>query len=220
MARTPSPAASLRRALAGLAAAAALCGSAQAAFVQGDWDPPFGVPFPQLGWRGSASFEVPADCLVLTGTVLNTGSACSTMTLLGATVEFYDLDNPGPTVETLNFGSLVALSRIEVDDGLVQGFTLVSTGLAPSTSPLGVTVPGGDQASFGLDIDYVIGGDTIAVLSWAENEGNPGGGRNDPAFPAIVRITQTNDPTPVPVPATLGLALAGLGLMRVLRRAR
>lgn len=206
----------LRRAACLLAASAALCGPAQAAFVQGDWDPPFGEPFPQLGWRGSASFEVPAACLVLSGTVLNTGGACPTISLLSAEVEFYDIAAPATTVETLDFAGFVALSRIEVDDGLVQGFTLVSTGLVPSTSPLGLTVPGGEQAAFGLDIDYVIGGDTIAVLSWAENVGNPREGRNDPAFPAIVRITQTADPVAVPVPATLGLALAGLALLAAL----
>jgi hypothetical protein len=207
------------RPLAAAALSLALAAPAQAALVQGDWDPPFGAPFPQLGWRGTATLDVPLACLALSGTIVNDTLSCPLMTVVGATVEFYDLGDLSPvpaTVEVLDFDAFVAVDRIFVNAGQVEGFALDSTGRVLSTSPLGVTVPGGDQAFFGLEIDFVVGGDTVAVLSWYEDIGNPANGRNDPAFPAIVRISQFE--ASVPVPATLALALAGLALMGGLRR--
>ncbi len=208
-----------RRLLGALACTAALAGPAHAAFVQGDWDPPFGAPFPDLGWRGTTTIEVPLACLALSGTIVNDGSLCPLMTVVNAEVQFYDVATPVPTVETLNFDTLVAVDRIFVTAGVVEAFALDSLGLVLSTSPLGVTAPPpGDQAYFGLAIDFVIGGDTEAVLTWYEGIGNPAGGRSDPDFPAVLRITQTTDPAPVPVPATLALALAGLALLAGTRR--
>jgi hypothetical protein len=195
--------------------ALALAAPAQAALVQGDWDPPFGAPFPQLSWGGTVTINVPTACLALSGTVLNSGTACPLMTVVNAEVGFYDLAAPTVLVETLDFDSLVAVDRIFVNAGQVEAFALDSTGLVSSTSYLGITVPGGEQAWFGLEIDFVVGEDTIAVLNWFEDIGNPNGGRNDPAFPAVVEIST---PTAVPVPATLALAMAGLALMGGLRR--
>lgn len=190
--------------------ALALAAPAQAALVQGDWDPPFGAPFPQLSWGGTVTINVPPACLALSGTVLNSGTACPLMTVVNAEVGFYDLAAPTVLVETLDFDSLVAVDRIFVNAGQVEAFALDATGRVASTSYLGVTVPGGDQAWFSLEIDFVVGEDTVAVLNWFERFGNPSGGRNDPAFPAIVEIST---PTAVPVPATLALALAGLALL-------
>lgn len=214
----PSPFSTLQRAALALAGAAALAGPAQAALVQGDWDPPYGVPFPELGWRGTATIFVPPACLALSGTVLNTGTLCPLMTVVNADVEFYDVDVPATTVETLDFDSLVSVDRIFVNDGVVEAFALDSTGRVLSTSPLGVTVPGGEQAFFSLEIDFVLSGGIEAVLRWGGSETGPLGGRNDPGFPAFVDVRQLATPGAVPVPATLGLALAGLALLGALRR--
>ncbi len=213
-----SPLRSFRHTALALAGAAALAGPAQAALVQGDWDPPYGLPFPELGWRGTATIDVPTACLALSGTVLNSGSLCPLITVVNAEVGFYDVDVPAMTVETLDFDSLVSVDRIFINDGVVEAFALTSTGRVLSTSPLGVTVPGGEQAFFALEIDFVIGAETEAVLRWGGNLRGPLGGRNDPDFPAIVDIRQLGAPPAVPVPATLGLALAGLALLGALRR--
>jgi MYXO-CTERM domain-containing protein len=207
-----------RRLLAALAAAAALAGPAQAAFVQGDWDPPFGPPFPDLGWRGTTTIEVPLACLSLSGVIVNDGSLCPLMTVVNAEVQFYDVADTVPTVETLDFDALVAVDRIFVLAGVVEAFALDSLGFVFSNSPLGVTTPPpGAQAFFGLEVDFVIGSGTEAVLAWKADDGAEGG-RSSPDFPAYVRITQTSDPAPVPVPATLALTLAGLVLLGGTRR--
>ena len=192
---------------------------AHATFVQGDWDPPFGPPFPDLGWRGTTTIFVPTACLVLTGTVVNDGALCPLMSVVNAKVEFYDLADTGlTTVEALNFDTLVAVERIVVNAGLVEGFALDSLGWVLSTSALGVTVPGGDQASFGLEIDILTDG-TFAVLMWREDIGNPTGGRNGP--PARLVITQFADPTGVSAPGSDTLALVGLvGLLATSARRR
>lgn len=207
-----------RHTLAAAGAALALALPAQAAFVQGDWDPPYGVPFPNLGWRGSATIDVPLACLGLSGTVVNDTLSCPLMTVVDATVEFYDTALPAVTVETLDFDSLVAVDRIFVNAGQVEAFALDGTGRVLSTSPLAITSTTLDQAYFSLDIDFVVGSDTLAVLHWYEDVGNPASGRNDPDFPAIVRIRQFEAPAPVSLPGTLGLALAGLALTGALRR--
>jgi hypothetical protein len=198
------------------AAAAALAAPAQAALVQGDWDPAYGVPFPELGWRGTTIIDVPLACLALSGTVVNDGVSCPLMTMVGALVQFYDIANPVPTVETLDFGGAVDIDRIFVSGGYVTAFALDSTGLVLS----GVPAPGGDLAYFGLDIDFA-GDITEAVLTWYEGIGNPAGGRNDPGSPAIVHITQSAGsppPSPVSLPATLALALTGIALLGATRR--
>lgn len=50
--------------LAGLAAATTfgLAGQTHAALYQGTWDPAFGGPFPELGWRATANLYIAEDC--------------------------------------------------------------------------------------------------------------------------------------------------------------
>lgn len=83
------------------AAAAALAGAAlfgavgpaQAIVVSGRWDPIFGTSFAGMGWEGTAQWFVPDACVPQLGTVTLLNSAgCSGggMSMLGATVNFYD----------------------------------------------------------------------------------------------------------------------------------
>lgn len=211
----------LRHALAPLAVvlAATSVAPAHAVLIQGDWDPPFGAPFPDLGWRGTSTINVSGACLALSGVIINDGLVCPLMTVVQAEVGFYDLgDLSLSTVETLNFDSLVAVDRIRVNAGQVEAFALDSLGRVLSTSALGVTVPGGDQAYFSLELDFDAV-ENLAVLSWYEEVGNPASGRSDPAFPAIVRIQQFDaPPVGVPAPASVALVLLGLGLVAAQRR--
>lgn len=75
-----------------LVAGAALgAGSAQAAVYSGSWDPQFNIDFSSLGWKGTATFDIPLACLPGgTQTILNS-DACSAggMTLTAAHVDFY-----------------------------------------------------------------------------------------------------------------------------------
>ena len=52
----------LRRALA-LATLGLAAQTAQASYVVGVWDPTYGPPFTDLGWRGTVTVDVPAACL-------------------------------------------------------------------------------------------------------------------------------------------------------------
>lgn len=82
--------------------------SAHAATYHGVWDPPFGAPFTNLGWRGTSEYFVPDSCVPAgTGFVLNLpyfpgcgGDAVVT----SAQVQFYDVTAGGqPTIATLVF---------------------------------------------------------------------------------------------------------------------
>jgi hypothetical protein len=75
------------------AAAGAMLGSAHAAVYTGNWDPAYGVPFPNLGWRGEANFAVPDGCG--TPAVLSVFD-CPGMAVLDAKVVFYDTSVSGP----------------------------------------------------------------------------------------------------------------------------
>ena len=116
----------LQRGGAGLAAALLLVAApAQAAVFQGDWDPAFGSAFPDLGWRGEATFFVPDACLGIDGWVFNFAScSMSGMQLLGAEVDFYKLSDPNNPAfqETLLYDvPSSAVLAVKIQDGLLQG---------------------------------------------------------------------------------------------------
>lgn len=104
----------LRAAALLVASSLALIQPAQAVIVTGNWDPEFGAPFGDLGWKGSVTFSMPdAWSAPSTGTVVhsNAGScdvfygappspACSRVQSLE--VVLYQLSNPTNT-ETLTW---------------------------------------------------------------------------------------------------------------------
>ena len=189
---------------------------AHATYVVGVWDPQFGTPFTNLGWRGTTTLWVPDTCLAVPGIVLNNGIFCSLMSVTSASVEFYDITDPfKTTVETLNFSGNVGVNLVNVNgSNQVDGFALQSTGLVVSTHPLAIT--GGDQALFALELAYNAG-QTTALLYWTTDLVSGLLGRNDnDRFPALVRITTLS----VPEPGTLALVAAALGGLGWSRRRR
>lgn len=190
---------------------------AQAAIYVGDWDPAFGSDFPDLGWRGEATFLVPDACLATDGWVLN-GNACSGfgMQLLSAEVEFYRLSDPSNPAfhETLQFDvASSAVLAMELDDGLLTGVLGSFLYSRPSTLPLA----GGPYTDFVLFFE----GD-LARLFYVSTppDGHPTAGfseRHPPDGSPFITFRT------VPEPGVIGMfaaALLGLALLRGARRVR
>lgn len=127
----------LRRRGAFLALLAVLAAPSQAALYTGDWDPAFGPAFPELGWRGQATFFVPDACLARTGWVFNFASCSSFgMQLVSAEVDFYDLSDPS-IQETLVFGTASdAVLKMKIEDGALAGVVGTFDYFLSSTLPI------------------------------------------------------------------------------------
>jgi hypothetical protein len=209
-------------AMVGLAATLAFSGQAHAVQFIGEWDPAFGSPFTDLGWRGEATFEIPAACLSLNGNVWN-NDPCSAngMKILSAEVEFYDLDTPSITAETLFFDipSTDVLS-MTVSGGALTGVnggfpywrtsTLNIAGKSdfllffvdlPSKDPY-AQLAFKDPRCFSFTVCLFFGAAGFSDVQ----AGSSGGGNTFMTFRAV------------PEPGSLALMLPALGLLALVRR--
>lgn len=129
-----------RGALLSFLAALAWAAPGQAAIYTGDWDPAFGPAFPELGWRGQATFFVPDACLAQTGWVFNFASCSSFgMQLLSAEVDFYKLSDPSNPAfqETLLFGTASDLVlKMKIENGALAGVVGTFDYFLSSTLPI------------------------------------------------------------------------------------
>ena len=198
----------------------ATVGPVHATYVVGNWDPAYGNPFANLGWRGTTTSDIPADCLALgtvgvVGTVLNNGMACSEMTVVSAHVEFYALsDSAQTTVDALDFRLAVRVKSIFLDEdtGALAGLDLMP--LAPVVSTTSLAMTDGLQAYFSLEMVTLSSGLTRARLYWSLTPDlkDVMGWNNETLFPANVALRV------VPEPGSLALALAALAALGGLRR--
>ena len=212
----------LGRLVAIVAVSLGAAGSANATFVVGDWDPAYGSPFTNLGWRGTTTSFIPAACLGLgpgQGFVANTHPSCVGMSVVSASVEFYALvpySATPLTVETLTFtGMTVSGIYLDLVTGDLDGVVLTLSGPTPSTSLLAFY--GATQADFALRLTFNVNADaTFAELLWTGIEANETpaqGGAND--TPARVRFSLRTVPEPGSfLLAGAALALAGLARSR------
>ena len=201
----------------------AAVGPAHATYVVGSWDPAYGMPFTNLGWRGTSTSDIPADCLALgnVGTVLNNGAACSLMSLVSARVEFYDLRDIGQTtVDTLDFSAAVAVSSIflDTDTGALRGLGLRSLNSVLSTTPLARPGGTGVQAYFSLELVTLTSGNSLARLHWGPNSETGSGSNDEAQYPASVDVRVVPVPGVVPEPGSPALALAAFAALAAFSR--
>jgi hypothetical protein len=185
-----------------LAAAAALSIAvpAQAAIFQGDWDPAFGSDFPDLGWRGEVDVFIPNACLGLDGWV--SFLQCDGMKILEAEVEFYNLNNPAITLETLFFDvPSEIVFAVNLDEGQLKGLL----GGFPYYRETTLDIAGAsDNAKF-----HLLFVSDIPVLKFSSDEGS---GRSDPLSTITFQL--------VPEPGALALLGLGLGMIGLMMRQR
>jgi hypothetical protein len=178
---------------------------ARAISVIGKWDPSFGAAFPDLGWRGEATFLVPDACLGESGWVLNSDS-CSAfgMKIISAEVEFYKLSDPTNSAfqETLMFSTpSSAVVSMELNGGLLEGVYGTFLYSRPSTLPLA----GGGFTEFVLFFE----GD-LARMFYVST---PPGGEQTAGFSDRSPSDGSPFMTFRVVPEPMSLSLLGLGLL-------
>ena len=220
--RTPTPSAlrasgfSLRWVRPLVLAAAALAGQAQAAVYTGGWDPAYGAPFTNLGWRGTSSFAVPDSCEPAGTADISNATACGGLAqITSAQVELYDTQDAGQTTLAqlvFNPSSMLVNTLRYVGGDLTQLTTSVSNLVDPieDLSAFGVAATGSFFLQFTL-AGPQLGWKLCSIRQTTECAS----GFNDGAqFPPQFTISR------VPEPATLWLcAVALLGLV-VPRRSR
>lgn len=170
----------------------------------GKWDPSFGFPFPDLGWRGEARFFLPKACLALSGWVPNSDS-CSdfSMKIISAEVEFYKVSDPtNPAFqEILDFDlPLSDVDSMRIESGSVTGVNGMFLYSRPSTLPLA----GAPFASFVLFFE----GD-LALMSFNyESPNGPLSGVSERN--AVVTFSVVPEPNSVPLVLAALLAIGWL----------
>jgi PEP-CTERM motif len=216
---------SIRAAWCSLAAGlvVALAGPAHAALYVGTWDPAFGAPYPNLGWKGEVTVFVPHSCDAsgTSGTVLvdnTTGgpspSCNGSAEVRAAQVTLYDLGTP-TTTRTLDFSGVMSVFQLLFLDGNLAGLDagspfVSSAGFAPATRA-------GELTSDDFSLQFF-------TSSGPELYGTPAGCRddcslfinnpaNDPDLqPKDFKFVRLPEPPSLAVPEPGSLALAGLAL--------
>lgn len=204
------------------AAASAVCiallfsvaGPVRAAIWTGVWDPAFGADFPDLGWRGEASFFLPNACLSEQGWVFNfDGCSANGMKILSAEVEFYKLSDPSNPAfqERLSFDvPSSAVLGMHLDNGMLTGVLGTFLYSRPSTLP----IAGGPYTDFVLFFE-----DTLARMGYVSQP---------PEGPTTRGFSDKNPPdgSPfltfrfVPEPGTWLLLILSASAIFIVRRGR
>jgi hypothetical protein len=202
-----------------LAIAATLgAGTAQAAVYRGSWDPTYGPAFPDLGWKATATFDVPATCLGQADGSYGPTGACAGFSVLSAEVDFYNSTvdaNPdtSPVLESFFLNTNVIINGIDITGGKLTG---LETGFFDSFIPSGgsLSIAGNGLYSFSLVLfdgnkaQLIYARPTTASPTCA-NPFTPVGG----ATCGVSATAATGVFAPVPEPGTYALVLAGLGVL-------
>lgn len=204
-------------------AAAGLLGAtaANAAIYTGQYDPAYGGIFPDLGWKASAVFDVPAPCLALGNgsSVPVAAGPCAGFSVLSAELQFYDTAAPGTILASYALSPSVIVTGVDIAGGALAG---VDTGFFQYVVPtLGIAGNG----AYGFSLLLY---DQYAQLAYTNPSATspgcvflpiPGASCGLSANPAVGTFTAVA--APIPEPETYALMLAGLaGLGAVARRRR
>jgi PEP-CTERM motif len=219
---------------------------AQAIIVTGSWDPAYGAAFPDLGWRGQVSFDVPQACFSLNATITSASSgACSlsAITLESAKVDFYRVSAGAnaPTLGTLNWTApgVPSINRMFFGGGQMTGATTGIFDALRGPSIAGFSTV--DDFYWALDFDQgATPGTSVARLAYGklecDDEGGCGDGKTNYRFATKgglfadceFEIIGWNDPrqTPtvkfsrVPEPGSVALMFAGFAAVGFATRRR
>jgi PEP-CTERM motif len=209
----------------GAVAAAALFGAvspAQAVVYVGNWDPAFGGIFPNLGWRGTATFSLPSACDGLTGTFLNSAAGCGggAISILSGSVEFYNVSTPSVTLQTLNFTSPGAVTSVTLATpptiSVVPGSTqLIGVKSSFSTGVLGTIVESQTATNsykfyLGFDGTTTSLGYTLANFGGFDCGPPPDSDESCGYSSVAPAVKFTRVTAAIPEPETYALMLAGL----------
>ena len=202
---------SLSRCTAALMSAAPLCASA--IVYVGAWDPAFGPPFSDLGWRGQATIFVPDACASRGTALVSNALNCGGLAVVqAAQVQLYDLAAPSTVLNTLVFTpSSLRVQALQYERG-----ELVALQTSVSNMVFDAVV---EQQLFGLAFS-IASLDSTAYqgprLYWRDPNVPGAGGANLQSYAPPLVVTE------VPEPAAWISMLGGLALLagRARRRRR
>ncbi len=204
------------------AASLGMTDQARAAAYVGAWDPLYGAPFTDLGWRGTATFQVPLSPPCNTTGVACTGGAY----VQGAQVTFYDTQGTASTLDDTDLAT-ITWSTAELAAELVNALEFDVGGALKyvDTTPFDYKAPtllaGFDGSGFGgfaqdeFSLQFVIAQEVAANalfsgprLYWTEAGcgRDCSSGSND----VLGNPPQNFTITRVPEPASLALVMVGL----------